>query len=166
MKKTLAMIIALMMSVSVLTACRHTQENDVNTLKQAESPTDIVAEQPEDPEENSKETELAGSWQDEVSRRASMEISQNQDGSYKIVVLWGSSAFETSTWEISGSFDAETGVLSYNDGKYSVHYYDENGTETVSDEETTKGSFTINGDKLRWQDSKNSEEGMFVKVSD
>ena len=112
--------------------------------------------------------DLSGSWQDEISQRASMDVTRNDDGSYTFLVHWGSSATEASIWEITGAFD-ESGTLSYENGEYGVYTFDDSGSETVSDEETTQGSFTLENGKLRWQDSqvrKNgySESGLFVKI--
>lgn len=108
--------------------------------------------------------DLAGSWQDEVSKRATMDVTANEDGSYDIVVNWGGSATEKAVWQIHGTYDEVSGMLSYEDGRYSIHTWDENDNETVSDEEVTKGAFMKEGEKLRWQDSKNSEDGVFVKM--
>ena len=45
---------------------------------------------------------FAGSWQDEVSQRASMDVTQ--DGRHvEILVHWGGSATEAASWEISGN---------------------------------------------------------------
>ena len=129
---------------------------------------------PSNPPAAAKETDaadvgdLSGSWQDEISQRASMDVTRSGDGSYTLFVHWGSSATEASIWEIVGTFD-ESGTLTYEDGKYGVCTFDESGSETVSDEETTQGSFTLENGKLRWQDSqvrKNgySESGLFVKI--
>ena len=102
--------------------------------------------------------DLSGSWQDEISQRASMDVTRNGDGSYTLLVHWGSSATEAFIWEITGAFD-ESGTLAYEDGQYGVYTFDESGSETVSDEETTRGSFTLEDGKLRWQDSRATENG-------
>ena len=109
------------------------------------------------------EMDLAGSWQDEISKRATMDVTANEDGSYDIVINWGGSATEKAVWQIRGTYDEVSGMLSYEDGRYSIHTWDENDNETVSDEEVTKGAFMKEGEKLRWQDSKNSGDGVFVK---
>ncbi len=110
------------------------------------------------------EMDLEGSWEDEVSQRAGMDVTKNEDGSYDILVHWGSSATETAIWEIHGTYDEVSGMLSYEDGAYSVHTFDANNNETVSSEETTSGAFMKEGDKLRWSDSKNSDDALFVKM--
>lgn len=111
------------------------------------------------------EMDLSGSWNDEVSQRATMDITANDDGSYEIVVNWAGSASEKAVWMIHGTYDPVSGMLSYEDGAYSIHTWDDKDNETVSGEESTKGAFLKEGEKLRWQDSKNSEDGLFVKGS-
>ena len=110
--------------------------------------------------------DLTGSWQDEVSQRATMDVEKSETGTYHILIHWASGAKEASTWEISGTYDETSGMLSYENGNYTVHTWDENDNETISEEEVTKGTLMKEGDKLRWSDSKNEEDGLFVKVSE
>ena len=93
------------------------------------------------------------------------KIEKLEDGSYHILISWGGGAFETAIWEIYGSYDPVSGMLSYEDGAFSVHTWDENGNETVSEEEKTAGALLREGDKLRWQDSRNEETGLFARIS-
>lgn len=104
------------------------------------------------------EVDLVGSWQDEVSERAGMDVTENEDGTYSILVSWSSSFDETACWEITGSWDENLGGLTYDDGSY---YIVKNGEKTG--EETTNGGFYKEGEKLRWKDSKNEEDAVFVK---
>ncbi|MBR1708601.1 MAG: hypothetical protein IJ719_07230 [Clostridia bacterium] len=107
----------------------------------------------------------AGSWEDEVSKRASMDATQ--DGTHvEILVHWGGSAFSAATWQISGEMDPMTGNLTYSSSKYTISEWDEEGNETIIDEQTSSGAFLWQGEKLRWQDSLNTDEGLFVKLSD
>ena len=99
-------------------AVAQAEETENEAVAQAEEAEDVL-------QEFTGEMDLSGSWDDEVSQRASMDVTRNEDGSYNILVHWGGSA---------------------------------------TDQETTKGSFMKEGDKLRWSDSKNSEDGIFVKV--
>lgn len=112
------------------------------------------------------EMDLTGSWQDEVSQRATMDVEKAETGTYHILIHWASGAKEASTWEISGTYDETSGMLSYENGNYTVHTWDENDNETISEEEVTKGTLMKEGDKLRWSDSKNEEDGLFVKVTE
>ena len=141
-------------------------EEAQETVEQAESEVQAVEDsiQNEVLADFTGKMDLAGSWQDEVSKRATMDVTANEDGSYDIVVNWGGSATEKAVWQIHGTYDEVSGMLSYEDGRYSIHTWDENDNETVSDEEVTKGAFMKEGEKLRWQDSKNSEDGVFVKM--
>ena len=190
-KIALIMTMAVMMAFSV-TACGNRQNTDSGqqvpnpeavagqnanetqalaeeaqeTVEQAESEVQAVEDsiQNEVLADFTGKMDLAGSWQDEVSKRATMDVTANEDGSYDIVINWGGSATEKAVWQIHGTYDEVSGMLSYEDGKYTVHTWDEKNNETVSDEEITKGVLMKEGEKLRWQDSKNSEDGVFVKM--
>ncbi len=179
MKKTLMIILALVLSVSMLAACTVDQEEP--TQEEAQQAAQAAVQEADEAGEAAVEDadaikdeiinevsgamDLSGSWEDEISQRAHMDVTKNADGSYNIVVSWGSGASETSIWQIHGTYDEASGMLSYSNGAYSIHTWDEDGVETVSGEETTKGAFMKEGDKLRWQDSKNSDTGLFSKVS-
>ena len=106
---------------------------------------------------------LSGMWQDEISQRANLDVVMYSDGRYEMTVTWGSGAFETAVWEIRGFFSADendNAALSYEYGYYSVRTYDEDGNETITQEATTQGSFTLQDDgKLRWLDSQVAENG-------
>ena len=140
-------------------------EEAQETVEQAESEVQAVEDsiQNEILSDFTGKMDLAGSWQDEISKRATMDVTANEDGSYDIVINWAGSATEKAVWQIHGTYDEVSGMLSYEDGQYSIHTWDENDNETVSDEAVTKGAFMKEGEKLRWQDSKNSEDGLFVK---
>lgn len=164
---------ALIMSIALLapvfiTACGNRKEpapaEQVSNAEEAVEQADNGVQTAADNAAKDSDTDLTGSWDDEISQRASMEITPNEDGSYDIRVHWGASANETAVWEIHGTYDPVSGMLSYEDGAYSIHTWDANNKETVSGEERTKGTFRKEGDKLRWSDSKNSEDGVFVKT--
>lgn len=90
--------------------------------------------------------------------RANIVLSAEGDEGASAVVTWGSSAAETSTWTMSGTFDAEKQVFEYSDGKRIDYVYNEDGD--VDSEKTVytngKGSMTITagdeGDELVWND--------------
>ncbi len=179
MKKAIALILTMALCMLMMAACTTTQEElsqeevqqaGQEAVQEAEVAADeAVTEADEISEEFlsqvSGEMDLTGSWEDEISQRAHMDVTKNADGSYSILVSWGSSASETSTWEITGTYDEASGMLSYENGSYTVHTWDEDGVETVSEPEITKGAFMKEGDKLRWKDSKNSDSGLFVKAN-
>ena len=170
MKKNLLVIVTLVGSILVMTACGGKKEE-----APAPTPESVQEEVKEVITETESENvvadftgdmDLAGSWDDEVSKRATMDVTKNDDGSYDILVHWGGSATEAAIWTIHGEYDPVSGMLAYEDGIYSVHTFDDNGKETVSGEEKTKGAFMKEGDKLRWQDSKNTEDGLFSKTTE
>ena len=140
-------------------------EEAQGAMEQAESEVEAAEQKKEEVlADFTGEMDLAGSWNDEVSKRATMDVTANEDGSYDIVINWAGSATEKAVWQIHGTYDEVSGMLSYEDGKYTVHTWDEKNNETVSDEEITKGVLMKEGEKLRWQDSENSEDGVFVKM--
>lgn len=180
MKKTFALILTVALCMLMMAACTTTsqeepaqeepQQANQEVVQEAEVAADeAVTEADEISEEFlsqvSGEMDLSGSWEDEISQRAHMDVTKNADGSYSILVSWGSSASETSIWQITGTYDEKSGMLSYENGSYTVHTWDEEGVETVSEPEITKGAFMKEGDKLRWKDSKNSDSGLFVKAN-
>lgn len=156
----------LIMSMLAFAACGKKQEDAANTVETAkEAVSEAVDKQEELLKDFTGEMDLTGSWQDEVSQRATMEIEKAETGTYHIMIHWSSGAKEASTWEISGTYDEKSGMLSYQDGEYCVHTWDDQDKETISGEEITQGALLKEGDKLRWQDSKNSTDAVFVKIS-
>ena len=173
MKSKWLVLAVLILSMLTFTACGKKKEE---SFKEVDPEAVVEEAQKEVEEADAKkdefladftgEMDLAGSWQDEVSQRATMDVEKAETGTYHILIHWASGAKEASTWEISGTYDETSGMLSYENGNYTVHTWDENDKETISDEEVTKGTLMKEGDKLRWSDSKNEEDGLFVKVSE
>ena len=160
MKKKLFILTTLIISVYAMTACGGKQETpaspqevvqEAEAAQQAAEETVKEAAEAAEPENLLEDfigdMDLSGSWDDEVSKRASMDVVKNEDGSYDITVHWGGSATETAIWTIHGNYDPEAGMLSYDDGNYSIHTVDDKGNETISGEEKTSGAFMKEGDK-------------------
>lgn len=173
MKSKWLVLAALILSMLTFTACGKKKEESFEEV----DPEAVVEEAQKEVEEADAkkdefladftgEMDLTGSWQDEVSQRATMDVEKSETGTYHILIHWASGAKEASTWEISGTYDETSGMLSYENGNYTVHTWDENDNETISEEEVTKGTLMKEGDKLRWSDSKIEEDGLFVKVSE
>lgn len=173
MKNKKLILSVLVLSLLVFTACGKKKEESAGAV----DPQAVVEETQKEVEEADAkkeefladftgEMDLTGSWQDEVSQRATMDIEKFETGTYHILIHWGSGAKETSVWEISGTYDEKSGMLSYENGNYYVITRDENDKETISEEGVTKGALMKEGEKLRWNDSKNEEDGLFVKVSE
>ena len=173
MKSKWLVLAVLILSMLTFTACGKKKEESFEEV----DPEAVVEEAQKEVEEADAkkdefladftgEMDLTGSWQDEVSQRATMDVEKAETGTYHILIHWASGAKEASTWEISGTYDETSGMLSYENGNYTVHTWDENDNETISEEEVTKGTLMKEGDKLRWSDSKIEEDGLFVKVSE
>ena len=173
MKKKLFILGTLVISVYAMTACGGKQETPAPT---PETVQETVEETVQDAAEATEpenllgdfvgEMDLSGSWDDEVSKRASMDVTKNEDGSYNITVHWGGSATETAIWEIHGEYDPVSGFFFNDTATTEIYTFDDKGNETVSGEEKTSGAFMKEGDKLRWQDSKNADMGLFSKTAE
>ena len=154
MKQKWLIIGALIVSILALAGCGKKKEE---SFEEAD-PQAIVDEAQKEVEEADAKTE---EFLEDFTGEMDLET-----GTYHILIHWASGAKEASTWEISGTYDETSGMLSYENGNYTVHTWDENDKETVSEGEVTKGTLMKEGDKLRWSDSKNEEDGLFVKVSE
>ena len=173
MKSKWLVLAVLILSMLTFTACGKKKEESFEevdpeaVVEEAQKEVEVAdAKKDEFLADFTGEIDLTGNWQDEVSQRATMDVEKSETGTYHILIHWASGAKEASTWEISGTYDETSGMLSYENGNYTVHTWDENDKETISDEEVTKGTLMKEGDKLRWSDSKNEEDGLFVKVSE
>lgn len=173
MKNKWLVLGALVLSVMAFSACGKKKEENFEEVD-PQAVVDEVQKEVEEAdakkdeflEDFTGEMDLTGSWQDEVSQRATMDVEKAETGTYHILIHWASGAKEASTWEISGTYDETSGMLSYENGSYTVHTWDENDNETISEEDVTKGALMKEGDKIRWSDSKNEEDCVFVKVSE
>ena len=90
---------------------------------------------------------LAGDYQDSYSQRATATVTE--DGSnIKIVVNWGSSAFENTVWEMTAVREGDR--LVYNDCT-KTEYENEDGAEKTEVEyKNGSGYFTVQDGKLLW----------------
>ena len=104
MKKKLLIIATLIGSILVMTACGNKKEDvpssaqeavqeasvETEAAQEAVTETEAVQEVIEQTEAESVledftgDMDLSGSWDDEISKRASMDITKNEDGSYTV----------------------------------------------------------------------------------
>lgn len=103
---------------------------------------------------------LAGSYQDSTSQRASAQVEQVNENEIKIDITWSSSATEYDEWIINAKIS---------DGKASYDSITHNRVSFVDDQETTEelndygpGYFEIDGEKLLWTGSGNSQTSTCV----
>lgn len=112
----------------------------------------------DDFEANEVPDPFVGDW---TCERASIYIDED-DGVYTVRITWGASAFERVVWDYSCTLDSVTGALS-GVGRKSVETYDDGGNLVATEVEYTDGSasFTIDGDRLLWNDAKeDAAQGM------
>ena len=101
---------------------------------------------------------FVGDW---MCERATIYIDED-DGVYTVRVTWGASAFERVVWDYSCAFDPAAGALTGR-GRKSTETYDDEGNLTATEVEYNDGSatFTIEGDRLLWNDAKeDAAQGM------
>ena len=176
-RKTFSILALVTGAAVMMTACSSggaAQPAESNTAEAAEgaqaeadqAAADLTAAEAEVLDEIAGPLDLSGSWEDEVSKRAVMSAARKKEGSYVITVSWGGSATEAAAWEIEGHYDEASGMLTYENARHYTHVVDAEGNESTKDETTTNGAFMKEGEKVRWKDSANEEDGVFVKVSE
>ena len=152
MKKTsklLALLMALLMTLALgLAACG----------TNGDEPAEVTAD-----EEQNSVMDFVGNY---VCDRASIFISAEDNESVSAIVTWSSSAWENSSWVMSGTFDPETLQFEYHDCVKTDYVYEENG-DTKSETEVYKGGHGFmtfaEGDPmtLTWQeDQEKAADGM------
>ncbi len=101
---------------------------------------------------------LLGSWQDGVSMRASMEITEGKGNAYKIIVHWAGSAFDSSEWTMTAVYSDRT--LSYSDCECKEITYSDNGEKSEKlIYEKGEGVFEYADGFLYWLDGTEPELG-------
>ena len=165
MKKRLFIGIILLITICALscmfTGCSSKSDNKANTdeidpknvLESVRPPEDFV---------------LEGSWSDESSGRAAMDITKGKgEDEYEVLITWANGAAEKVSWKFSGTFDREGGFLSYEDCVKTTITFDENDNDTAKTEyENGKGAISYLDGKLRWEDKQEDagKDCNFVKV--
>ena len=105
-----------------------------------------------------------------VCERATIMISGAGGENVNIDISWGSSAYSSAEWTISGTFDAENLCINYTDAVMKEVEYGENGdisNETVFYSDGT-GSFMFDMDAqtVIWNDDKeNAASGMIFELT-
>lgn len=105
--------------------------------------------------------DFAGTWIENIAGRGVIEITSTGEDTYSINVHWGSSAFESSNWEMTGTYYISTGLLEYSDAKYYIRTYEdeENYTDDVKYEDGS-GYFWMEGYLLNWSSDKKDIDGI------
>lgn len=110
---------------------------------------DLTAPGMSDAEKAAYYEELAGSWTDTFSERATADI-EAADDAVKITVNWGDSATETTVWTMTAKL-SEDGLLCYDDCKKVELTLEDNASEEVVYEDGA-GYFSLGTDGLLYWD--------------
>lgn len=109
--------------------------------------------------------QIAGSYADSVSQRATMEITKYED-LYDITVIWADSASKETQWYLSASF--KDGKLSYGGEQILIYEFDENGNSNFIDskESNYAGYFEVKDGKIYWTGAEQEQckECIFEKI--
>ena len=103
------------------------------------------------PVQSIKASDFVGTWSEEYSHRAKIEISQLNSETYSINVRWSGSAFNCGMWTMTATFNPDNKSLEYNNAYYLERTYEDE--ETYSDEDLYQngtGYFFFEDGKLCW----------------
>lgn len=158
-QKLFAVLLALTLALA-LAACQKTEDVTITT-------TEPVVTAPETTTEKSKttktdktaettvvknEVKLTGTWSDRISQRATMEVRGGKDQTYQIHIHWGSTAFESEDWTMTGTYNDSTGELTYKNCTRKTITLKEDGPETETVRYTNgTGKFLYKNGELSWQ---------------
>ena len=160
-KKILAGALALTLALS-LAAC---SKNDDTAAEEQDPETEQTEQNPEaqpaTPEELAESTDYSGDYQDRVSQRAVMTVAQDGEN-LSLEITWGSSAFETSVWTMSGTLSEDGTRVDYTDGKLTTTSYGE-PSEAAGEEKTPVEELVIYENGTGHFDI---ADGVFTWVSD
>ena len=110
-----------------------------------------------------------GTWQDEVSKRATMTVDENGDGTYSIEITWGNGAASSEVWTMT-AIDMGNGTWMYRDCSHVTENWlseEISNSETVAENGT--GFFDVvetgNTVKLVWTDYSSGLGCTFIHVA-
>ena len=165
MKKIPAFLLIAALGLAA-TACGKSNKPVAEEIKATEEEKPAETEATETPEEAVEEDgqnpvmNFIGSY---AVGRANIDVSCEGQSDAKFLVTWGSSAFETSSWEMSGTLDWDTLTVPYSNCTRTDIVFGEDGSESDNVVyENGTGSFTFHDDgSLTWQDDmENAGEDM------
>ncbi len=111
---------------------------------------------------------FVGEWSDEYSQRAFLRVvPTDYFGEYSILIHWGNSADSFAEWNMTASYDGDSGSIRYTDGSCSDVTLHENADEKRDIIwEGSEGRFFFEGDTLRWEDNREESDADMVFVKD
>ncbi len=110
------------------------------------------------------EDDFTGTWIEPIAHRGIMYITL-EEGLYKIRVEWPGSAFEHSVWDLSGTLDEASGVITYRTGTYVVNTYDEDSFKETERRIGLAGTIELRDGKLYWTENGSEEPNVFERMA-
>ena len=111
---------------------------------------------------------FVGEWSDEYSQRAFLRVvPTDYFGEYSVLIHWGNSADSFAEWNMTASYDGDSGSIRYTDGSCSDVTLRENADEEREIKwEGSEGRFFFEGDTLRWEDNREESDADMVFAKD
>ena len=167
MKKILAIL-----SLALLAGCagQAPAQEAVSTPAASEAPAETSAAETASAETAAPEAEdmtaqFEGTYVEPVAGRGTIAITAVSGDTADVVVDWPNSAADRNHWEMTASYDSETGSLVYSDCTLTNQKFDSDGKETDETVYTDgTGSFKLDGSQLLWYDDQNESVDMNVFV--
>lgn len=167
--RLIALLTAVLMTLA-LAACHKTETVEVSTVAPVTETVTVEESTTEKTEKDAAEktvsttvikndVNLVGTWSDKVSQRATMEVRGGQGEKYSIHVHWGSTAFESEDWTMTGTFNDTTGELTYKDCTRKTVTFSQDGGEEKYETHYTNGTgkFLYKNGELSWQAANDSD---------
>ena len=131
----ICLILSLLMVCS-LAACGNSpapaQNNDGTPAPTEPAPTEPApSAEPETGSEEDGQNPIMNFIGSYACGRAGIDVEAVGMEGAKFLVHWGSSAFESANWEMSGSLDPETLVVTYSDCKKTILTFSEDGESST-----------------------------------
>ena len=123
MKKIVAFLLALALT-AVLAACG--TKNDTPAQEQEPVQQEQNTEPEMQQEQQGAAIDYTGAYQDRVSQRATMTVTQDGEN-LSFEVSWSNSAFETNEWTMSGKLSEDGTRVDYTDGRMVTTSFGEPG---------------------------------------
>ena len=102
----------------------------------------------------SGDMKLGGVWEDETNPKLTVIFIETGENEYDVIGHLEKSDSETEEWNMHGKYDPAVGMLSYQDGEYSVRKMTADEEIVTENEQTVTGNFGKIGEKsISWQDS-------------
>ena len=159
-KKTIALVLAALLLVSVLACCGKEPEDPENPSQPQESTTvDSTADHPA--------LQIAGNYTESKTGAGSLEVTLAKDDVVYLAVRWISDSGESLSWMMSGTYNKRKNTVEYEDGvKLTAITLDDGSSDSIVSYHDGKGVFTFAEDGVHWTDDEEhfADNAVFIRT--